>query len=52
MTNLQTITLEYFEPGHTFMAADTVHGAITKKLKARREVYDLNDFVETIKSSR
>lgn len=52
MTSIDKITLEYFEPGHTFMAADAVHAAITKKIKQRGEVYDMNDFVQTIKSSR
>lgn len=52
MTNIDKITLEYFEPGHTFMAADAVHAAITKKLKSKGQVYDIDDFISTIKSSR
>ena len=51
-TSIQSLKLEYFEPGHTFMAADAVHAAITKKLKSAREIYDLEDFVTNIKQSR
>ncbi|CAG5045992.1 unnamed protein product [Parnassius apollo] len=40
-TDIQTLKLEYFEPGHTFMAADAVHAAITKKLKTSGDVYDI-----------
>lgn len=49
MIEIDTVTLEYFESGHTFMAADTVHAAITKKIKQTGEIYD---FVQNIKSSR
>lgn len=52
MTEIDTVTLEYFESGHTFMAADTVHAAITKKIKKAGEIYDFDDFVQKIKSSR
>lgn len=51
-TEIEKLTLEYFEVGHTFMAADAVHAAIAKKLTSASELYDLNDFVATIKSSR
>lgn len=38
--------------GHTLMAADLPHMLQSqKKLKARREVHDFNDFVQIIKSS-
>lgn len=52
MTALQSITPEYFEPGHTFMAADAVRAAITKKHKSRGEVYDMDDFVQNMKNAR
>lgn len=51
-TEIETVTLEYFESGHTFMAADTVHAAITKKFKMAGEIYDFDDFVHNIKTSR
>ena len=40
------ITMKYLEKGHTFMAADTVHGAIGKKWKKKTKVADFADFVE------
>lgn len=52
MTEIETVTLEYFESGHTFMAADTVHAAITKKFKKAGEIYDFDDFVHNIKTLR
>ncbi|KAL3279719.1 hypothetical protein HHI36_017228 [Cryptolaemus montrouzieri] len=51
MTGIETVTLEYFESGHTFMAADTVHEEITKKFKMTKEVYDFDYFVNNIKTS-
>ena len=49
-----TLTMKYLEPGHTFMAADSVHGNITCKLNtsSQGEVHDFRDFVRVIKSSR
>lgn len=52
ITNIDRITLEYFEPGHTFMAADAVHAAITKKLKSKGTVYDIDDFICNIQNAR
>ncbi|KAL3284923.1 hypothetical protein HHI36_019055 [Cryptolaemus montrouzieri] len=52
MTDIETVILEYFENGHTSMAADTVLAAIIKKFKMTEEVYDFDDFVHNIKTSR
>ena len=46
----ETITLKFLEVGHTFMAADSVHGCIGKKLK-RKLIYDFEDFVTLCKGS-
>lgn len=47
------ITFKYFEPGHSFMKADSVHGQIGAELKKRKEVLDFNDLLDVInKSSR
>ncbi|KAL1375969.1 hypothetical protein pipiens_004550 [Culex pipiens pipiens] len=35
---LQRIELKYFEPGHTFMAADSVHAGVEKQMKQKRVV--------------
>ena len=49
---INCVTLKYLEPGHTFMAADSVHGSITTKLKSKSTIYDFQDYVEVIESSR
>lgn len=43
-TLTETITLKFFEPGHTSMAADAVHQAISKNLRRRDRVEDFKDF--------
>ena len=48
----QSITLKYFEPGHTFMAADSVHGNIGSKMNSQTYIHDFTDIVELISSSR
>jgi len=30
---VEDITLKYFEPGHTFMSADSVHHGVEKSMK-------------------
>lgn len=35
---LQRIELKYFEPGHTFMATDSVHAGVEKQMKQKRVV--------------
>uniref|UniRef100_A0A2A4J600 DUF7869 domain-containing protein n=1 Tax=Heliothis virescens TaxID=7102 RepID=A0A2A4J600_HELVI len=50
--DIQTIKIEYLEPGHTYMSADSVHGAITNKINKSGNLYDLDDYVETFKKPR
>jgi len=40
-----SVTIKYLEKGHTFMKADSVHGAIGRKLKQTAEVHTYDDFV-------
>ena len=47
-----TITLNFFEAGHTFMAADGVHGCIAKAINREALLGDMDDFKSIIKSSR
>lgn len=47
----ETVTFKYFEPGHSYMRADSVHGNIGRKLKKTEEVLDMNDLEELIKKS-
>lgn len=40
----KTIELKYFEPGHTFMSANSFHHQVERSLKKRGKVYDFEDF--------
>ena len=48
----KAITLKYLEVGHTYMAADAVHAAITSKLNKQEYLYDKEDFVSLIERSQ
>ena len=50
--DIKTINVEYPEPGHTYMSADSVHGAITNKMNKSGNLYDLDDYVHTFTKSR
>lgn len=47
----ESITFKYFEPGPSFMKADSVHGQIGKKWNKTLEILDLEDLERLIKSS-
>lgn len=47
----KTITLKYFEPGHTFMSADSFHHQVEKALRQMGKVYDFSDFVECVRAT-
>ena len=51
--NSQDITLKYFERGHTFMSADSVHHGVEKEMAAQPggNIYDFADFVRVVSSS-
>ena len=40
--NVNTITLKYFERGHTFMSADSAHAEIEEQKMGK--VFDFKDF--------
>ena len=48
ITSLQTITLEYFKKGHSFMSADHFHAKVEKQLKYADKVYDYKDYITCI----
>ena len=52
-TNVHDVTIKYFEPGHTFMSADSVHAGVEKEMQKAPSgsIYDFQDFVEIIKQS-
>lgn len=46
------IILRYFEPGHTFMAADSFHHRVELSMKRMgNKLYDFSDFVEAVKQA-
>lgn len=49
--NAESITLKYFEPGHTFMSADHFHHQVEKSMKKKGKVYDFDDFVDVVKKA-
>lgn len=49
--NMQTVTLKYFEAGHTFMSADSFHHQVETALKRKGKVYDFKDYADAVKAS-
>ncbi|CAH1997778.1 unnamed protein product [Acanthoscelides obtectus] len=47
----ETIHLNYFEPGHTFMSADSFHHQVEESLKRQVKTYDFADFEKAVQSS-
>ena len=47
-SNVKTITIKYFEPGHTFMSADSFHHKVEKGMRQMKRVEDFQDFVEIV----
>ncbi|KAM9332804.1 uncharacterized protein KZ484_017945 [Pholidichthys leucotaenia] len=51
-TALEDVTLKYFEPGHTFVSADSFHCGVEKEMKKQSAgVLDFEDFRNVIASS-
>ena len=44
------ITINYFEPGHTFMSADSFHHQVELSLKKKKKVYDFHDFTKAVET--
>lgn len=51
-TSLRVVTLKYLVSGHTFMAADSVHGSIEKAIDRKSPVYDFDTLLNVIANSR
>jgi hypothetical protein len=47
-----SITIDYYESGHTYVSADSVHGNITQKLNKTTKIFDFYHMMEIIKSFR
>ncbi|XP_050299621.1 uncharacterized protein LOC126738363 isoform X1 [Anthonomus grandis grandis] len=45
------ITFNYFEPGQTFISADSFHHQIELSMKRKQKIYDFSDFLDAVGSS-
>ena len=45
---LKTLTLRYFEKGHTFMSADSFHKNVEEAMTGKGKLYDFQDFVDCV----
>lgn len=48
----QELIVNYFEPGHTFMSADSFHHQVELSLKRQGKTYDFDDFIQAVSTSR
>lgn len=46
-----TIEVKFFEPGHTFMSADSFHHFVEQSMDKKGKLYDYQDFLEAVKNS-
>lgn len=51
MVSLETLEVNFFEPGHTFMSADSFHHQVELSLKKKNKTYDFLDFVDSVSKS-
>lgn len=42
------ITLSFLEVGHTYNAADSIPGHVETAMKAKKKIYDINDFIACV----
>lgn len=49
--SVNSVTLKYLLTGHTYNAADGLHGKIEQRLKKTATVEDMQDFVDVVKNS-
>lgn len=47
----ENVHLKYFEPGHSYMSADSFHHQVELSLKKQKKTYDFKDFTEAVQSS-
>ena len=47
----QSITLRYLVPGHTHMAADSIHGHIEKAMRNKKNIFDMEDLAQVLDSA-
>jgi hypothetical protein len=49
---LENITFKYLEVGHTYMAADSLHGNISQKIKEEKYIFSPIHFISHVQNSR
>lgn len=49
--SLEKLEVKFFEPGHTFMSADSFHHQVEMSLKHKIKVYDFYDFEECVQKA-
>ncbi|KAK9720024.1 hypothetical protein QE152_g22290 [Popillia japonica] len=49
--NLELLNIKFFEPGHTFMSADSLHHQVELQLKRKGKVYDFQDFKNCVQNA-
>ncbi|CAG9773648.1 unnamed protein product [Ceutorhynchus assimilis] len=45
------IVINYFEPGHTFMSADSFHHQVEQSMRKFKKIYDFNDFKKAVSNA-
>ena len=50
--NAKTIIMKYFEPGHTFVSADSFHHKVKLAMRQKERVADFQDFVDIVNNCR
>lgn len=51
ITATESITIRYFEPGHTFMSADHIHHQVEMSMDHMKKIYDYDDFIDCVRKS-
>lgn len=51
-TGPNKITIRYLTKGHTHMSADGIHGNIETKIRRKRSIYDFQELLQVIETSR
>lgn len=49
--DLKMLELKYFEPGHTFMAADSFHHCVEQSLRKKGKIYDYSDYKDAVRKA-
>lgn len=49
--NTNEIDIKYFEPGHSFMSADSFHHQVELSMKRKGKLYDFNDFKAAVQKA-